>query len=386
MTRRYDADAVTRALVIVDLTDPERGPHALQILASLIAEAASSLWKETAVSIRRAPPIVDVADNYDRLGYAPDAVARDARYSRYVDERRMLRSHTSAMIPALLRELAAAHARTDDAVDVAWACPGIVYRRDCIDRLHSGEPHQLDLWRIRRDGRYGELGPADLESMIVAVTRALLPGSEIRMEPRIHPYTQHGLQVDVRAGDEWIEILECGVAHPEVLRVAGLDPKEWSGLAMGMGLDRLLMLKKQVPDIRLLRAIDVRIASQMDDLRPYVPVSSMPPIRRDLSVVVADGDAAEEIGDRVRGALGHDAGVVEEVSIQSETSHDELPEAARRRLGIRRGQKNLLVRVVLRDPSRTLTHDEANGLRDRIYAAIHQGTEHEWAQARGRGP
>jgi phenylalanyl-tRNA synthetase alpha chain len=117
----------------------------------------------------------------------------------------------------------------------------------------------------------------------------------------------------------------------------------------------------------------------MLDLAPYRPVSSMPSITRDLSVAVdADADV-EELGDRVRDALGDDADAVEEVAVQSETPYDQLPFSAVARMGISRGQKNILVRVVLRHLERTLTDSDANELRDRIYAALHRGSAHEWA-------
>lgn len=176
----------------------------------------------------------------------------------------------------------------------------------------------------------------------------------------------------------WVEVWECGLAHPGVLAAAGLTAR--SGLALGMGLDRLLMLVKGIPDIRLLRSADPRITHQMLDLAEYQRVSSMPPITRDLSVAVSDDDDEETLGDRVRDALGADSSRVEEVSVLSATSYEHLPASAIGRLGAKQGQKNLLLRVVLRDLEKTLTNEAANSLRDRIYGALHQGTEYQWAQ------
>jgi len=167
------------------------------------------------------------------------------------------------------------------------------------------------------------------------------------------------------------------LAHPGVLAAAGLAGH--SGRALGMGLDRMLMLIKGIPDIRLLRSADPLIADQMLDLARYRPVSSMPPITRDLSVAVAEDEDEETLGDRVRDALGTEAPCVEEVRVLSATVCDRLPASAARRLGARPGQKNLLVRVVLRDLEKTLTNEAANCLRDRIYLAIHQGTKYQWA-------
>jgi len=347
-----------RALAIRDLTDPADGAHAMQILVDDIVRALAERWAIPAI-VHRASPIVSIADNYDRLNYPPDGVSRDARYTRYVCDGAVLRSQTSAAIPALLR--------TPLPDDVLLACPGMCYRRDAIDRLHVGEPHQIDLWRIATQA----LGVRDLEDMIATVIAAALPGSAWRTQPASHPYTTHGLQIDVSSGDDWIEIGECGLA--------ALVP---SGLAMGLGLDRLLMLRKGIDDIRLLRASDPRIASQMLDLAPYRPVSSMPPVRRDLSIVVDAVPLDEELGDRVRGALGERAELLESLELVSVTPYDALPRAAIARLGIAPGQHNVLVRLTLRAIDRTLTHAECNALRDEVYAAIHRGSVHAWASPR----
>jgi phenylalanyl-tRNA synthetase alpha chain len=371
MSSALSADAVRRALSIRDLTDPAQGPHAMQQLVDACVARLVGAWGCTK-RVHRASPIVSVADNYDRLCYPPEGRARDARYTRYVCDVAVLRTQTSAMIPSLLRELAGT-----TTADVLLVCPGLVYRRDSIDRLHTGEPHQLDLWRIRRKEQLGE---NDLGTMIGTVVDAALPGRQWRALQAEHPYTVDGLQIDVRDGSSWVEIGECGVAHPELLATAGLQ--DCTGLAMGLGLDRMLMLRKGIDDIRLLRAADARIARQMLDLSPYRAVSSMPPVRRDLSIVVQGDRTAEELGDRVRAALGERAQAVEAIEVIGETPHDALPPAARERLRLAPDQKNVLLRVVLRDLSRTLTHAEANELRDDIYAAVHEGDAMEWA-ARG---
>jgi phenylalanyl-tRNA synthetase alpha chain len=260
--------------------------------------------------------------------------------------------------------------------DVLVCAPGLVYRRDAIDRLHVGEPHQLDLWRITAR----PMQAPDLEAMVAEVVEALLPGTRWRAVPASHPYTEDGREVEVLADGEWVELLECGLAHPHVLAAGGLGGH--SGLAMGIGLDRAVMLRKGVGDIRLLRSDDPRVAAQMRDLGVYREVSAQPPVRRDLSVACAPGLTDDDLGDRVRGALtAEQAEWVEEVAVASRTPSAELPAAARERIGIADGQENLLVRVVLRHPTRSLAKAEANALRDRIYAALHEGSEWEWAAA-----
>jgi phenylalanyl-tRNA synthetase alpha chain len=211
-----------RDLGIRDLSEPAEGPHAIQIL---IDRAVARLRRAWGCEVRwcRGPRIVPVADNYDRLGYAVAAITRDARYTRYVDATSMLRSHSTAMIPPALRRLA-----SESGDDVLLVCPGIVYRRDAIDWQHTGTPHQLDLWLITRRAVSG----ADLDQMITVLLGALVPGSRHRQLARTHPYTLHGRQVDVRQDGRWVEVWECGQAHPGVLAAAGLPGR--SGLALGM--------------------------------------------------------------------------------------------------------------------------------------------------------
>ena len=371
-TTPIGADDLARARSLRDLCDPNLGPHAMQTLLERIRLGLASMWD--CASIRhRADPVVRIEDNYDRLGYAPDAVTRDARYSRYVSRELLLRTHTSAMIPPLLASLAA-----EPPADVLLVCAGLVYRRDAIDRLHTGEPHQADVWRIAAK----RLTTSDLSDMVACVVSSALPGWTWRVTPADHPYTTDGLQIDVCVAgpaERWVEIGECGLAHPNVLAGSGLDTRVYSGLAMGLGLDRLVMLAKGIDDIRLLRATDERIASQMLDLAPYRPVSSQPPIRRDLSLMIAAGDQAEDIGDRIRESLGEEANRIESVELLSETDYAALPLAAIERMGARPGQKNVLVRLVIRDVDRTLSSEEANGIRNRVYRALHAGGRAEWA-------
>jgi phenylalanyl-tRNA synthetase alpha chain len=190
-----------RALALRDLSDPDRGPHAIQLVVDAITEALERAWG-CPLRIYRGHPVVTVEDNYGVLGYPPDAPAREARYSRYVDSGHMLRAHTTAMVPAALR----AHAHAPDQV---VACPGLVYRRDVVDRLHVGEPHQLDQWRARRGV---PLTQADLDEMVALVVEAVLPGADWRTLHTTHPYTAAGREIEVLVGGEWVELLECGLA------------------------------------------------------------------------------------------------------------------------------------------------------------------------------
>lgn len=352
------------ALTIQDLSDPDVRPHAMQTLLQSIIDALCREWRVPQRTVRHSP-LVSVADNYDRLGFNESDVTRDQRYSRYLSPTVMLRSHTSASIPSLLRALNA-----DQSMDELWAIPGLVYRRDCIDRTHVGTPHQVDLWRVSSQG---QLDAGTLQEMVGSLVRAVLPGARWRAAPAEHPYTEEGLQVDVLMDGEWLELAECGLIAPRLFSESGLDPTKWSGLALGMGLDRALMLRKGIPDIRLLRSTDQKIEQQMLDLSRWRPVSQMPSIRRDVSVVIPAGLDTEVLGDRVRIALGAKAEDLESVELLALTPYPDLPAAARERLRLRDGQANALIRLVLRPLARTMTDPEANRIRDHVYLALHEG-------------
>ncbi|BAU32040.1 hypothetical protein [Microcella alkaliphila] len=361
--------ALAAALAVRDLSDPAttppgEQPHAMSLLLDALVDAATARAAH-AHRVVRMGPLVATVDNYDALGFDAAAVTRDRRYSHYVSPTVMLRSHTSAGIPALLRAIDGTADR-----DELLVLPGIVHRRDAIDRTHVGTPHQVDVWRVSAPDRRTV---DDLLDLVAALVDAILPGARWRAVPAEHPYTVEGRQIDVWHAGEWLELAECGLIDPGLLARSGLDPARWSGLALGMGLDRALMLRKGIDDIRVLRSTDARIRSQMTDLSPWRPVSMMPPVTRDLSVVVAAEDDDETLGDRVRSALDARVDDLESVAVIARTAADELPRAARERLGIVDGQVNALVRIVLRPLDRTLTDAEANALRDRVYLALHRG-------------
>src|SRR6188472_2373652 len=128
------------ALTLPDLTDSASGAHCMQQLVAAAVGALSGAWSVPAL-VWRGDRVVSVTDNYDALGYPSEGPARERRYSRYVAAGRLLRTQTSASVPGALRALA-------PAAEALIVVPGLVWRRDVIDRLHVGAPHQLDLWRV----------------------------------------------------------------------------------------------------------------------------------------------------------------------------------------------------------------------------------------------
>lgn len=356
-------ERLATTLAIKDLSDPANGVHAINLVVRKVYDylLAKNNWPKP--EVRRAHPISSVTNDFDRLYFPSDSLNRLPRYTRYLDEKTILRTHTTAMIPDILKEI-----KIKNIEDYSVLCPGLCYRRDVVDKKHVGEPHQMDIWRIKKG--VPRLEREALIDLIESVLDATIPGAKYRANEVTHPYTINGLEVEIMVNGDWLELLECGEAHPQLLMDAGLNPEEYSGLAMGVGLDRMVMLLKGIDDIRLLRSDDSRIKQQMEHLDDYQSVSKYPPIRQDISVSVSLETNEEDICEKVQDALQENANAVEEITILSETPFEKLPPQAIERLGIKQNQKNMLIRIVLRSHERSLTHDEANRIRDAIYCAI----------------
>ena len=133
-------EQLERDLNIRDLSDSTQGEHAMQLLMNEVLDALTTYWS-CPVTIYRESPIVTVEDNYDRLGIDKESILRSEVYTRYVDDNHVLRTMASTMVPRGLQSI-------KDKINPKrlLACVGLVYRRDHIDRIHSGVHHQMDLW------------------------------------------------------------------------------------------------------------------------------------------------------------------------------------------------------------------------------------------------
>jgi phenylalanyl-tRNA synthetase alpha chain len=155
-------------------------------------------------------------------------------------------------------------------VPIKIICPGKVYRRDEDDATHSHQFTQIEGLVIDRNIRM-----SDLKGTLLQMARELFgPDTRIRLRPSFFPFTEPSVEVDVscfRCGGHgcrlckqsgWIEILGAGMVHPNVLRMGGYDPEQYSGFAFGMGPDRIAMLKYGIDDIRHFYTNDLRFLKQ----------------------------------------------------------------------------------------------------------------------------
>lgn len=208
------------------------------------------------------PDIEDDFHNFTALNFPEGHPARDMHdtfFVEAVDEHGMpkcLRTHTS---PVQIR------AMVEQGAPIRIIAPGRTYRCDS-DQTHTPMFHQIEGLAIDRDIHMGHLKGC-LERFIADFFETDVV--ETRFRPHHFPFTEPSAEMDVRyervgdevrigQGDKWMEILGCGMVHPNVLRAAGLDPEEWQGFAFGMGVDRLAMLKYGIPDLRDFFAADPR--------------------------------------------------------------------------------------------------------------------------------
>ncbi|RLU07524.1 hypothetical protein CS078_10515 [Pseudomonas prosekii] len=360
------AACLQRALSQTDLTEQASPEHAVRLLMLQILDSLTKKGWPPA-QLQTGPRIVSAEENYGLLGYDPSEVTLGSEHTRWVDEDSLLRTQTTSQIPAALQRAAKGRQPGET---LLLAAPGITFRRDSRDRWHCAEPHQMDIWVL---GDPQIATHEHLLRLVGDILQTAVPAKAWVHSDSPHHYTEGGIEVNVLNDGHPVEVLECGRIAESLLRRLQIDPLRHGGLALGMGLDRLTMLHKGIPDIRLLRDQNVRVQAQMHDLNPWREVSRLPSIARDISLAVTPGLSEEALTEKMLLAAGDCAGWIEEMQVKGRWAFSDLPAQAIDRLGLLPGQENVLLRVVLRDCLRSITTAEANALYADIQAALHEG-------------
>lgn len=365
-----DKETIGRLLSVTDLTEPTPDGSERNIIGKVFDGLMKGLADANFPNIQvvRGNPIVSVEDNFNSLLFTPGNPGRSSTYTRYPDSDHVLRTHTSALIPSTFRELAKHSIDT-----VSLVLPGLAYRRDVIDPRHLDVFHQIDVWTLQKNETHGKVTRKELLALGKVVFDVACPGAEMIVYEAKHPYTVDGIEVYAKVDGKEIEVFEAGLIHPTVMSDSGIDPDVYSGLALGMGVERLIMARKNLPDIRLIRSTDPRVVSQMTNLEKFTQVSNQPALNRDMSYCVDKDDTEEDICENIKKVFGENADLLEEVKILSRTSYDNLEPTAKQRLGANQNQDNVLVRITLRHPDKTLTKQESAKLYDESYPMLHQG-------------
>ncbi len=261
---RLSSEEAERKLLrsAIDVTLPSRLPQIGHLHpVTLIRREMEEIFREMGYSIDPGPEIETDWYNFEALNFTPDHPARDTQDTFYLDAEHLLRTHTSNV-----------QVRTMEKVPppIKVLSAGRVFRRDEITLRRSPMFHQVEGLLVDRGIHFGHLR-GTLEHFI---QRIFTPETEVRFRPSYFPFTEPSAEVDIScvfcsgkgcgtcSQTGWMEILGCGMVHPQVLRNVGIDPEEWSGFAFGMGIDRVAMLKFGIPNIRVLFENDLRVLHQ----------------------------------------------------------------------------------------------------------------------------
>ncbi len=212
-------------------------------------------------SIAEGPEVETDYYNFTALNTPEFHPARDVQDTFYITDRVLLRSQTSTV---------QVHVMEENKPPIRIISPGRVYRSDAVDGTHSPMFHQVEGLVIDKNITMG-----DLKGTLLMFAKQMFgEKTEIRFRPHHFPFTEPSCEVDVSCfvcagngcslckGEGWIEILGAGMVHPNVLRMSGIDPEEYSGFAFGMGVERIVMTKFGISDMRLLYENDVRFLNQ----------------------------------------------------------------------------------------------------------------------------
>jgi len=207
-------------------------------------------------SVVDGPEVESERYNFDLLNIPAHHPARDAQDTFWLESGHVLRTHTS---PVQLRALQ----RAGGVPPVRVIAPGRVFRNEAPDATHEHTFHQVEGLMVDEG-----VSVADMKGVLAVALGALFGRSvEVRLRPHYFPFVEPGFELDMRwvdkAGEaEWLEMLGCGLVHPEVLRHGGMDPARVSGFAFGMGLDRLAMMREGIEDVRWMMSGDLRFLEQ----------------------------------------------------------------------------------------------------------------------------
>lgn len=246
----------------IDVTEPSKKIKlgTLHPITQIIDEV-EEIFLGMGYQIADGPEVEKAIYNFDKLNTPPDHPARDLQDTFYITEDIVLRSQTSP-VQARVMEM--------QKPPIKIICPGAVYRSDSVDATHSPVFHQIEGLVVDKN-----ISMTDLKGTLEMFAKKCLgENTKIRFRPHHFPFTEPSAEADVSCfvcggkgcrvckGEGWIELLGCGMVHPNVLKYCGIDEKEYSGFAFGFGVERIAMAKFGIEDMRLLYENDARFLKQ----------------------------------------------------------------------------------------------------------------------------
>jgi phenylalanyl-tRNA synthetase alpha chain len=246
----------------VDLTlpapQPRRGHlHPITRIQRELEELFSSLG----FAVLDGPEVETEFHNFDALNIPPDHPARDMQDTFWLESGNLLRTHTSPVQVRGMERLGP---------PLRMIAPGRVFRNESVDASHEHTFYQLEGMMIDRDVSVAHL-IYFMKTLLGAIFRREVT---VRLRPGYFPFVEPGFELDIQClicngpgcpvckQSGWVELLPCGLVHPNVLRMGGIDPEQWNGFAFGLGLTRLVMMRYGIDDIRQLQGGDLRFLEQ----------------------------------------------------------------------------------------------------------------------------
>ena len=232
---------------------------------SIVREEIVAVFRGMGFAVHDGPEIELEENNFTKLGFPPDHPATDMQDSFWTTGGHLLRTHTSNV---------QVRAMSGRKPPFAFIAPGTTYRRD-DDATHSPMFSQIEAFLVDR-----AVSMANLRGVLAEFAERFFgPGSPVRWRPSYFPFVEPGAEVDVACANcrqkdgtrkgcnickhtGWVEILGCGMIHPVVFEACGIDPEEWTGFALGMGIERMAMVRYDLPDLRLFFENDPRFLAQ----------------------------------------------------------------------------------------------------------------------------
>lgn len=247
---------------VIDVTLPARKNQVGHRHPNTIAlEEVENIFVGMGYEVVEGPEVEYDYYNFEALNIPANHPAKDEQDTFYINDSILLRTQTSPVQVRVMEQ---------GKLPIRMIAPGRVFRSDEVDATHSPSFHQIEGLVIDKNITF-----ADLKGTLAQFAKELFgEDTKVKFRPHHFPFTEPSAEVDVTCfkcggkgcrfckGSGWIEILGCGMVHPRVLRMSGIDPEEYSGFAFGMGLERIALLKYEIDDMRLLYENDDRFLSQ----------------------------------------------------------------------------------------------------------------------------
>lgn len=307
--------------------------HPIEIIKRKIHEH----FGESFLKFDNLDPVVKIEENFDKLLIPKDHPARAKSDTYYVDETQVLRTHTSAHQNELM---SSGHKK--------FLVTGDVYRKDEIDSSHYPVFHQMEGVCIMEDGQDAK---EELLKALDGLVAHLFPGHEYRVSDDYFPFTDPSIEIEVKFGDKWLEILGGGVVQQKILDNCGIKGK--TAWAFGLGLERLAMILFKIPDIRYFWTDDVRFVKQFESgsIIEFKEYSKYPSCYKDITFWLNDEYKYNDFCEIVR-EIGGD--IVESIEVKDNFTHPKT------------GRVSHCYRVSYRSNDRSLTNEEVDKAQNEI--------------------